>query len=127
MKTIEISANVTLVTHECHRCHIIFAMPKYLDDYAREQGDKHPGFYCPNGHSAVYAQGEAAKLRAQLDQAQALTLDLAKQRDELLAKVAKTTRRLHAGVCPECRRHFANIERHMHTKHAKPGEEARHD
>ncbi len=121
MKVVEISANVTLVTHECHVCHVIFAMPKYLDDRAREQGEKYNGFYCPNGHAAVYKQGETARLRAELDQEQARSLALQKQNDELLTKIAKTKRRSRAGVCLECHRHFANVERHMHKKHIGDG------
>ena len=34
-------------------------------------------------------------------------------------KLARKVKRIEAGVCPECNRHFLNVSRHMSTQHAK--------
>ena len=55
---------------ECYKCHILFAMPDYLDEQCREErGEK--SFYCPNGHGQVYT-GEKleTKLKRQLSNVQ---------------------------------------------------------
>jgi len=41
-------------------------------------------------------------------------------RDDILDKTKELKtikKRIHAGVCPHCNRHFQNVERHMKTKH----------
>jgi len=59
-------ANTTLVTIECYKCHILFAIPREFNDKQlrlKERG----GFSCPNGHSQVYTgEREEVKLRRQL-------------------------------------------------------------
>ena len=121
MTTIEISADIKLVTHECFRCHIIFAMPKFLDERAQKFGDT---FYCPNGHGAIYTESEVFKLKHQLEATEADREIYRQQRDDTLILLSKKNKeiqriqkRIHAGVCPECKRHFVNLERHMQGKH----------
>lgn len=108
---------------ECHKCGV-----RYLFPYARFRVCKEKGppetFYCPNGHSAVFREGEAAKLRRERD---LLTQRLACRDDELKAankqviatkgQLTRLRRRAKAGMCPCCNRTFSNMTRHIQTKH----------
>jgi hypothetical protein len=52
-------ANINMVTIECYKCHILFAVPQEFKEKQlelRESG----GFHCPNGHSQVFI-GKSAK------------------------------------------------------------------
>jgi len=75
----------------------------------------------PNGHGQVYlgqpvcerlteVQSKNLLLRQQLDQAEADAARKGKQ-------VASLKRRAKNGLCPCCRRHFMNVQRHISTKH----------
>ncbi|KKL18417.1 hypothetical protein LCGC14_2475710 [marine sediment metagenome] len=122
-----IAAKVDLYTESCNACGILFAMPAEMNRRLRDDGGT---FYCPNGHSLHYVDTTAKKLEAaerQLKAAQANADFYCHQRDgalESLNAANKETRRLkrraHAGVCPDCNRHFVNVERHMKSKHGTP-------
>jgi len=116
--------NQQLQTEACYKCGIVFAVPSYFRE--KRLADKE-SFWCPNGHSQAYMESEADRLRKQLQQAKQ---DLEWQRarantkeKELIAQKALTTKakkklaRVENGVCPECRRTFANVARHMQTQH----------
>lgn len=107
-KIIEVSSRVTLATEECYKCGVVFAVPESFQNKRRQDGSE---FFCPNGHGQVYTETEVMRLRAKLDQAEA-----AKERAE--HKIERMKIRIHAGICPECHRHFDNVQRHMQSKHS---------
>jgi len=96
-------------------------MPATLMKYHREHGDTH---YCPNGHPQVFCKPEVPELQAKLREANQQVESLHYQLNGALDNLAeskkelrKTKHRANAGLCPHCRRHFVNVERHIHTKH----------
>lgn len=111
-----------LRTQNCISCGVLFAFPEELDNRLRQT---HAAFYCPSGHSQVYlGKTEAEKLREQLvEKERLLTVARcaevnernARQRIERQHK--RICKRVHNGVCPCCNRTFANLARHMATKH----------
>lgn len=123
MQTYKISTTIKLVTMDCYKCHVVFAIPKEMDMRCLEWGDI---IYCPNGHPQVYCETENDRLRHRLDQREA-ELERTNQRldgalNELVNKkrlITQMRNRIKAGVCTECHRHFENLERHMKTKHSK--------
>jgi len=120
-RLLEISTTVKLVTEECCACGIVFAMPQQVNERLRTKGGT---FYCPNGHSQVYTEPEIEVLRKKLlaehQHSQHLETQLNGALDNLnmtKKELRRTKRRVNAGVCPYCRRHFTNVERHIRCKH----------
>ena len=110
-----------LVTEECCRCGIVFAMPVEFKE--QRLGDK-ASFYCPGGHGQHYTTNEADRLRQQLEnerRALSTTQDLlnGERRSHAATKgqLTKTLNRIHEGVCPECNRTFKQLSRHMRSRH----------
>jgi hypothetical protein len=110
---------------ECARCGVVYGIPDDLDNRARANRDI--SFYCPNGHTQHYpglTAEEKANRRAKEAEARATAL-----RDQLQAAerskaaikghLTRARKRGGAGVCPVegCRRHFAQVERHIASKH----------
>ena len=115
---------VQLTDMECGSCGIVYAVP---EDWRAEKQRGGDGWYCPNGHRRVYKESDAARYKRLLDEATRTNTNLAQQVRE--AQVAeqravneakRIKRRLHAGVCPCCKRTFQNLARHMATKHPEP-------
>ncbi len=114
----------TFAVITCCNCGIPFAVPQDFQD-SRRQDKKY--LYCPNGHSQSYAQSEADRLRADLEQSQR-HLQQAKNREAAIAQeldkerraTKRLSKRLENGVCPfpGCKRHFTNLQRHVTTEHA---------
>lgn len=131
---VAITPTVTLVTEECCSCGIVFAMPKDFKQTCLEYREKKP-FYCPNGHQQWYTgesdaellrreKERATTLEARLRAAQARATHEADQRlaAERSARAhraahTRTKKRVAAGVCPCCKRHFADLGRHMAGQH----------
>ena len=121
-RLLEISTTVKLVTEECCACGILFAMPQQVNERLRTKGGT---FYCPNGHSQVYTEPDIEvlkrKLRAAESRATNLEYSLNGALDNLASKkkeLRSVKKRVNAGTCIHCRRHFVNLERHMKTKHS---------
>lgn len=110
-----------LEVEECCNCGTLFAMQASLRKRLRETGE---WFYCPNGHRQHYTEREIDRLRKFLD-AERATSERYRERGDALerrlsAQKAATTRlknKIQAGVCPCCKRHFTNLERHMKGQH----------
>lgn len=89
---------VELVLHDCISCGVRFAMPKHLEDRRRQD---HQGFFCPNGHSAIYTglnKDDAIKdFRAALTRISQLDVGviLNKHSLELAIELAKTALEKH--------------------------------
>lgn len=111
----------------CCECGVSFGMPEAMRNKRREDGQL---FHCPNGHSQHYTETEAAKLRKQLEaKERALEFERNSRRAEENAhratkgQLTKLRKRASNGVCPDCHRTFANVARHMKSKHAEPTKE----
>lgn len=118
--------------YQCGTCGIVWAMP---NDYLDTRRDDQQGWCCPNGHEFHYTgKSDKEKLREQLDAERDRAARLAAQRDQARAEAeherrsAAATRghltrkkrqldRVANGVCPCCNRSFANLGRHMKSKH----------
>lgn len=114
-----------LAGEECYKCAVKFAIPASLQRRLRETGDE---FFCPNGHGQVYKAPEIQKLRDELRRVREQSQrDIEWQRGQrrvaekqLIAKkgqITKLKNRISKGVCPCCNRSFADLHRHMTTKH----------
>ena len=122
---------VELVTHECCKCGVFFAITKELD--AQRLRDRE-WFYCPNGHTQHYVgKTEEQKLREELatqkkrtewahaardaarDQAQAAERSARAYKGHL----TRMRNRIANGVCPVqgCQRSFQNVHSHILNKH----------
>lgn len=126
--TATISADVQLETTECCSCGVVFALPKWMLNKRRE--DK-GSFYCPNGHSLSYTKSRVEKLQEELEQTQRAlstakceTMQERRLREDAEQKHARLQKRVKNGVCPCCKRTFANLARHMATKHNASNEKA---
>jgi hypothetical protein len=133
--TLHLTEAVTFEREDCITCGVVFFVPAQFKAQRRNDAKS---FYCPSGHSMVYREGEADKLRKQLQAAEARAEQERKdkewykqrQADERAARET-TERRLSAakgqqtklrnriknGVCPCCTRTFSNLQRHMATQH----------
>jgi hypothetical protein len=112
----------------CPDCAIQFACPPLFIRERREDGK---GFYCPSGHTMSFRETESDRLRRQLKNAEQSVdwwKNSAAAKDRQLkgansqlgkarAKLKRTETRIANGVCPCCKRSFANLHRHMTTKH----------
>ena len=122
-----IETDTVLEAQGCVNCGILFALPQDLR--TQRQSDGH-SFYCPNGHSQSYTTTDAMRLReerekstrliADLDQAEGQIGQLASDVMDKAKEIRRMKRRAKAGVCQWCRRHFANVEHHVASKH--PGQ-----
>jgi hypothetical protein len=116
----------------CCDCKVEFWLNDEFYRVAKQAATKFT-WYCPNGHAQSFLKGESeeAKLRRERDQlAQRIAekddaIEAERQRRVLAERrvaaakgqVTKLKNRASKGVCPCCNRHFANLERHMATKH----------
>lgn len=121
--TLEIRRNLVIEVCDCATCGVEFGLTA---DYQRHMLQSHQIFYCPNGHHNFYSgETEAERLKRELSNTQSA---LASVRAELATtkhsraavsgELTKFKTRVQNGVCPCCHRHFVNLERHMHNKHA---------
>jgi hypothetical protein len=112
---------VLMETTTCCTCGVRFAAPQTFLQKRLEKGDN---FYCPNGHVLHFGESTVDELRRKLaatvaraDQQSAEIRELRNSRNALKGHVTRVKKRVANGVCPCCKRHFANLERHMHDKH----------
>jgi hypothetical protein len=119
-----------LTTIHCGCCGGIYAINERYRQLKYERGE---GWHCPycKAQWGYFSNGENAMLKKQieerdriiarknacLDQANAEIRD--KTRQVIAQKSAKTRikNRIANGICPCCKRHFANLERHMKNQH----------
>jgi hypothetical protein len=114
--------NVTLTKMVCGTCGVCFAMPLMMQETKmREKGT----FFCPNGHERGWFESDADRLRKQLEEKQreltaqkCETLRERQARELAEKKLTSVTTKIAKGVCPCCKRSFANLRRHMETKHS---------
>ncbi len=123
--TMRVNHTLDLFLEDCFVCGVTFAFPHELHSSLEKKGGS---FYCPHGHKLTYGEGTYAEEKRRLEE------QLSKERRRL--KVARADRdradrsaaaykgqatklrnRVKNGVCPCCNRSFANLRRHMATKH----------
>lgn len=111
---------VELTQTECW-CGIGMALPASLYTQAKEHKRT---IYCPLGHTWVIAASETDRLRKQLAEAERATAwererraTAEKQLTAAKGAATKLRKRIANGVCPDCHRHFTNLERHVASKH----------
>lgn len=126
MAMFTVNQEIKIVTEVCIKCGVIFGL---TGDYQQRRRWDHETFYCPSGHAQMYpAKNQVEKLAEELEQERRRRIDeveaarvradfaeAAKKKAE--SELARVTKRAHAGVCPCCKRSFANVARHMQTKH----------
>lgn len=106
----------------CYSCGTTFGMEsRFYADRVRDHAD----FYCPNGHRQHFiGETEAERLKRQLE-AERNRVEFLKRevqserrsRSAMRGQLTKTRNRIAKGVCPCCNRQFADLHRHMTTKH----------
>ena len=126
--TIEFTDELVVLTCWCGINH---AVPTNLRDFQMRQhndGERNVmSIYCPLGHQhQPSGEGEAARLRKQLEQRDRTLTRTRAEKDQVEASLratkgalTKAKRRITNGVCPCCNRMFANVQRHMKTQHPK--------
>lgn len=120
MSTQTYTGELTLI--ECAGCHMDFGVTPQFQSARRSD---HARFYCPSGcHNHYPQRSTEEKLRAQLARAEgeaaaqrARATTAENRRRAAKGQLTKAKKRISNGVCPCCNRHFANVERHMETKH----------
>ena len=109
---------------ECGGCGVSYALS---DDFIEARQNDHKTWYCPNGCSRYYpAKSEKEKLQAEVNRLRATNSHLYDQNDSLRRSrnatkghLTRTKKRIANGVCPCCNRTFADLAKHMSTKHPK--------
>lgn len=121
---------VTLTTISCGKCGGVYAINERLRQKCEQEGD---GWHCPycqvswgyfanNENLRLKRELEAAKKSAELERKRKEWAEQEARNSELRLRSQKgaTTRiknRIANGVCPCCTRSFADLKRHMATKH----------
>jgi len=102
-------------------CGIRSAVPAELYREARRTGQE---IFCPLGHSFIFGDSQVERLERELTAARDAQARLIRQRDHAQHQAraqkgvaTKLRRRAAKGVCPCCNRQFADMARHMATKH----------
>ena len=105
---------IETVEMECGECGVLFWVTRA---FYRERRNRKLGWCCPNGHSRVFRESEVDALKRELEEERS---KLAGAQFELMAaekKVRRLEKRAKNGVCPCCHRQFAQLTRHMKSKH----------
>jgi predicted RNA-binding Zn-ribbon protein involved in translation (DUF1610 family) len=113
---------VTLTPITCVSCGIEFAVP---EDYEAKLRRSHKHFYCPNGHDLHFPgksdveRERESRIMAEARAAQAEDRAEVTERRRRAEKGQRTRllNRIHNGVCPHCKRTFADLAKHMASKH----------
>lgn len=125
----DVSAGITTVeVLDCATCGVVYGLDSRFVERRREDGR---GWYCPNGHSQVFAKSDLDKAREELErtkrQRDSAYAQATHERDQRQAaerstraykgQVTKIRRRVGNGVCPCCSRTFTDLGRHMAGQH----------
>lgn len=127
-----VSRQIRLEALKCWGCGCEFAVDEQL--YANKK-ENSKTLFCPNGCNLSLGKSRAEKIREEMESEIArvkrdkeyLEASVKRQRERadtaersLTATRGVVTRiknRVGKGVCPCCNRTFADLQRHMHTKH----------
>lgn len=113
---------------QCASCGVWFGMDPFVRAKRKEDGGS---FYCTNGHCLSY-KGEMDELRRQRDRLKQENARLEEERLEAVraearakAEANRLRKRAAAGTCPECKRTFPELAKHMAHRHPEFVEENR--
>ena len=123
-------AEVLLEAEECGTCGVIYGLSRAFIAARRHDGN---WWHCPNGHRWQFSESIESQLKkeklaleerlnAEKEWSRRMENDLGDERKKhavTKGQLTKTRNRVQAGVCPDCNRHFSNVERHMQTKHPR--------
>jgi hypothetical protein len=121
--TVAFELSYTFVSLACwvEGCGVVFALEH---TYKRKLVEGGITFYCPNGHRIRYGESEIERLKKFLESeryAHERTRDRLKREEHAhrgtRGVVTRIKNRIAHGVCPCCKRTFADVARHMKTKH----------
>lgn len=114
------------ITPTC--CNATFAVPIVVyNEWLRTKS----WWYCPSCGSHRHFVGESyeqklKRLENERDAARRRTESEYRSKLAIKGHLTRTKNRIANGVCPCCKRHFNNVERHMRSQHpefAVPGKE----
>ena len=112
----------------CNACGVLFWITGEFCDARKRDGKT---FYCPNGHTLSY-DGDYDRLRRERDRLKQENARLEEEKaygermmKEALAESKRLKRRAASGTCPECKRTFPELARHIAHRHPGMVEEAR--
>jgi hypothetical protein len=132
---VTVTVETTMELIVCARCSMAFAVPARFEQARRRD---HREFWCPSGHGNLFhGPSVEEKLRKQVSDLEARLTHARDERDwergrresterSLSATkgvLTRTKRRVAAGVCPCCKRTFAQLARHMAGQHPEYVEE----
>jgi hypothetical protein len=137
------SFSTSLTEIQCGQCGGVYAL---AENYRREKQQQGGFWNCPYCRcSWGYGEGENARLKKQLaqekhnaEQTQARLRQEAefaanrasiaeRRRAAMKGQVTRIKNRVGKGVCPCCRRHFVNLQRHMQGQHPDWAPESQND
>mgnify|MGYP001569343275 CR=1 FL=1 len=103
-----VKVELELLVETCITCGVSFGVPY---EFQRWRKAKHEEFFCPNGHRQYYpGETEEERLRK-------LFLKEQQKNTQMVDELAALKKRVDAGMCPHCHRHFLNVARHLKAKH----------
>lgn len=131
MAVVKFTEVETYNIHHFKCCGMNVGVPEKWDEARSKDGNR---FHCPNcgaGWSYTPGPSESDKLKQELanvkrnlnwerDERSRLATEAEHQKRKAAAargQVTKLKNRAANGVCPCCNRYFANLHRHMQTKH----------
>ncbi len=121
MGHLSLAYSVDVESVQCASCHVIFGMPISM---TRELRRNHKSFYCPAGHSQHWpGESDVEKAERLLrEEKERHQRTIARENEERAAKdkAERKLKRVSKGVCPECKRTFPNLAKHMACKHKLP-------
>lgn len=116
----QFESSVTLTQFSCGGCGGVYA----LNERYREHAYRNAGtWHCPYcGISWGYSETEVDRLKKELAAESARKLNALSEANVARVERDKAMRKLKRvshGVCPECKRTFSDLARHMLCKHAE--------
>jgi hypothetical protein len=121
---LEMNYTETLKVVHCY-CGVAVGIPSSL--YGHMQKDSTNGAYCPLGHKFFFTDSYKEMYEREVEDRKRAERRAQANRDLLHAEershsatrghLTRTRKRVFNGVCPCCKRSFADLGRHMHSKH----------
>lgn len=118
MTTVTKSVEIEIVEMDCCNSYVALTQSQF-----KEFRRSHKNFYCPKGHPRHYPdESDIERLERLNSNLHKKVGELRSHNDGLLTVITSKDKRYkrlaEKGVCPDCRRNFVNVARHMKTKHS---------
>ena len=116
MTILALQTTLTIKTTDCFECGCTIGMTEgFYDNRLRD----HRAFYCPNGHGQHFTEKSDRERLDEEKQRHQATLARLNEANIEREQMTRKLKRVHKGVCPECKRSFPNLAAHMKCKHGK--------